>query len=355
MSPDTFDRQIEVALQRLEALARSAKDSGDLKALVVETLEELSAALEELHVAAEELRQQNEELAATRQSVEAERQRYQDLFELAPDGYLVTDPEGIIQEANRAAASLLGVPQEFLASKPLVVFVAEEARQAFHKRLTQMQQDATTAQDWEISLQSREGEPFPASLTVAPVRDATGRLTGLRWMVRDISERKEAEELLRSMSTMDELTGLHNRRSFLTLAPQYLKMADRNKIAALLLFADLDGLKSINDTLGHSAGDRALTTIAHILKKTFRQSDILARMGGDEFAVLAMETPVASAEKVMARLQETLDSHNAKNSPHLSLSLGIARYDREHRCSVKELLARADAQMYEQKRSKRDH
>ncbi len=353
MSPDPFDRQIEVALQRLKALARSAKDSADLKALVVETLEELSAALEELHVAAEELRQQNEELAATRQSVEAERQRYQDLFELAPDGYLVTDPEGIIREANRAAASLLGVRQEFLASKPLVVFVAEEARQAFHKRLTQMQQDATPAQDWQVSLQSREGEPFPASLTVAPVRDATGRLTGLRWLVRDISERKEAEELLRSMSTMDELTGLHNRRSFLTLAPQYLKMADRNKISALLLFADLDGLKSINDTLGHSAGDRALTTIAHILKKTFRQSDILARMGGDEFAVLAMETPVASAEKVMARLQETLDSHNAKSSPHLSLSLGLARYDREHRCSVKELLARADAQMYEQKRSKR--
>lgn len=197
MSPDTFDRQIEVAHQRLEALARSAKDSADLKALVVETLEELSAALEELHVAAEELRQQNEELAATRQSVEAERQRYQDLFELAPDGYLVTDPEGIIREANRAAASLLGVRQEFLASKPLVVFVAEEARQAFHKRLTQMQQDATPAQDWQVSLQSREGEPFPASLTVAPVRDATGRLTGLRWLVRNISDRRRAEAALR--------------------------------------------------------------------------------------------------------------------------------------------------------------
>ena len=353
MSPDTFDRQIEAALQRLEELAQSAKDSADPRALVVETLEELSTALEELHVAAEQMRQQSEELAATRQSVEEERQRYQDLFEHAPDGYLMTDSEGVIREANRAAATLLRVPQEFLVGKPLAVFVAEEAREAFHKRLTQMQRDATPAQDWQVSLQSREGELFPASLTVAPVRDTTGRLTGLRWLVRDISERKEAEDVLRSMSTRDGLTGLHNRRSFLTLAPQYLKMADRNKISALLLFADLDGLKSINDTLGHSSGDRALTTIARILKKTFRQSDILARMGGDEFAVFAMETPLASAEKVMARLQATLDSHNAKSSPHLSLSLGVARYDREHRHSVKELLARADAQMYEQKRSKR--
>jgi diguanylate cyclase (GGDEF)-like protein/PAS domain S-box-containing protein len=353
MSPDTFDRQIEAARQRLEALAHGAQNSADPRALVVETLEELSTALEELHVAAEQLRQQNEELAATRQRVEEERQRYQDLFELAPDGYLVTDPAGVIREANRAAATLLGVPQEFLVSKPLVVFVAKEGHQDFRGRLTQMQQRVTTAHDWQVILQSQEGTPFPASLTVAPVHDAGGRMVGLRWLVRDISERKEAEDVLRSMSEIDELTGLHNRRSFLTLAPQYLKMADRNKIAALLLFADLDGLKSINDTLGHSAGDRALTTIAHILKKTFRQSDILARMGGDEFAVLAMETPVASAEKVVARLQESLDKHNVKSSPHLLLSLGVARYDHEHRCSVKELLAKADAQMYEQKRSRR--
>ncbi len=355
MSPDTFDWQIEVARQRLEALAQSAKDSADPRALVVETLEELSTVLEELHVAAEELRQQNEELAATRQSVEAERQRYQDLFELAPDGYLLTDPEGIIREANRAAATLLGVPQEFLVGKPLAVFVAKDAHQAFRGRLTQMQQGATTAHDWQVILQSREGEPFPGSLTVAPVRDAGGRMVGLRWLIRDISQRKEAENVLRSMSTMDELTSLYNRRGFFTLAPHYLKVADRNREAAFLLFADLDGLKSINDTLGHSAGDRALTTIARILKKTFRQSDILARMGGDEFAVLALDSPVTSAEKVVARLQESLDTHNAKNFPHLSLSVGLARYDREHRCSVKELLARADAQMYEQKRSKRDH
>jgi len=353
MSPDTFYRQIEAARQQLEALAQSAKDSADPRALVVETLEELSTALEELHVAAEQMRQQSEELAATRQSIEEQRQRYQALFELAPDGYLVTDSEGVIREANRAAMSLLGVHQEFLVGKPLVVFVAEEAREAYHKRLTQMRRDATPAQDWQVILQTREGEPFPASLTVAPVRDVGGRMVGLGWLVRDISQRKEAEDVLRSMSTADELTRLHNRRGFFTLAPHFLKMADRNREAAFLLFADVDGLKSINDTLGHSVGDRALTTIAHILKKTFRQSDILARMGGDEFAVLALDTPVTSAERVMARLQESLDRHNAKSSPRLSLSLGMARYDHEHRHSVKELLARADARMYEQKRGKR--
>jgi diguanylate cyclase (GGDEF)-like protein/PAS domain S-box-containing protein len=354
MSADTFDKQIEAARRRLEALQRSAKDSGDQKGLLRETLEELSTALEELHVAAEGLRQQNEELAFSRQAIEVERQRYQDLFEFAPDCYLVTDPDGIIREANRAAATLLGLRPGFSVGKPLLVFVAKQAQEAFHLHLSRIQDEGNTGGDWELSLQPRAGMSFPAALTVGLVHDTGGRLTGLRWLIRDISKRKEAEELLRSISTKDELTGLHNRRGFLTLAPQYLKMADRTKKAALLLFADLDGLKSINDTLGHPAGDRALTTVAHILNETFRQSDILARMGGDEFAVLAMETPITGAEKVTARLQGNLDSHNRKSSSHLSLSLGVARYDREHRGSVEELLAQADAEMYQQKRSKRD-
>ena len=192
-----------------------------------------------------------------------------------------------------------------------------------------------------------------ATATFGPLRDVSGATIGVIGSVQDITLRKEAEEMLRSLSTRDELTGLYNRRGFLTLGPQYLKMADRNKQTALLLFADLDGLKAINDTQGHRAGDQALRDIATILQRTFRASDVLARLGGDEFAVLVMESWMKSAGKIKARLQRSLRGYNATASLPLSLSLGIARYDQEHQCSLEELLDQADAAMYEQKREKR--
>jgi len=201
MTNNTFDRQIEAARLRLETLQQQVCASPEQTALMNEALEELANALEELHVAGEELRQQNDELAASRQAVEAERQRYQELFDFAPDGYLVTDTEGVIQEANRAAAGLLGVRQDFLVGKSLLVFVADTlmGHKTFHTRLTQLHAKRANIdglRDWQIWLQPREGAPFPVELTVGPVRDADGQLTGLRWLLRDITRRKRAAEAL---------------------------------------------------------------------------------------------------------------------------------------------------------------
>jgi len=201
-----------------------------------------------------------------------------------------------------------------------------------------------------VAVSGREGW---TTATFGPLRDAQGAIIGVIANVRDITLRKETEELLRSQSTMDELTGLHNRRGFLTLAQEYLKLADRNREAVLLVFADLDGLKAVNDTLGHRAGDQALQDVAAILRQTFRASDVVARFGGDEFAILAMETPMASQENLLVRLHQNLAAHNASRAMPLSLSLGVAGYDREHPCALEELLARADAAMYEQKWEKR--
>lgn len=138
MSSEAFDRQVREAQRRLEELTHRAGLLAEEQPLLGDSLRELAIALQELHVAAEELQQQNEALATTRQLVEAERQHYQELFDFAPDGYLVTDPEGVIREANRAVATLLDVRQDFLVGKPLLVFVAETARQRFHERLIRM-------------------------------------------------------------------------------------------------------------------------------------------------------------------------------------------------------------------------
>ena len=157
--------------------------------------EQLKTTLEELQAADEELLQQNKELAATRQTVETERQRYQELFEFAPDSYLVTDAEGVIQEANRAAVLLLSVSRKFLLGKPLVVFVAEQERQSFHFKLTQLRQ-VEGVKDWEVRLCPRASEPTDAVLSVSVVRNQEGEPVALRWLLRDITERKRMEVAL---------------------------------------------------------------------------------------------------------------------------------------------------------------
>jgi PAS domain S-box-containing protein len=156
-------------------------------------LEELVTALEELRVAEEELRQQNEELQIAQLTIAAERQRYQDLFEFAPDGYLVTNSDGKIEAANRAAAQLLGVPQRFLVGKPLATFVVPNERSAFRAQLLQIQQ-GDWLQEWEVRLQPRDNYSLDVALTIAVDRDATGEPKLLRWSLRDVTRRKQAEQ-----------------------------------------------------------------------------------------------------------------------------------------------------------------
>lgn len=152
--------------------------------------------------------------------------------------------------------------------------------------------------------------------------------------------------------TCDELTGLNNRRGFLAHAEQQLKLVHRTKKGLLLFFADLDGLKQINDTHGHLAGDQALIQTAEVLRQTFRASDIVGRLGGDEFAALAIDAGGRIADRITARLHEKLTLVNEqKLLPYpLSLSVGHAAFDPKATFSIEQLIARADHELYEQKR-----
>jgi len=158
---------------------------------------------------------------------------------------------------------------------------------------------------------------------------------------------------LKRLSFIDELTGLLNRRGFLNMAEHHLKIADRTQRETLLFFADMDGLKQINDTFGHQYGDHALRAIASILETTFRSSDLIARLGGDEFTILAIDAPKQNADQILIRLQNNIDVFNANSQTYqLSLSVGVARFHSNEEIDLDKMLAKADRELYQHKRIK---
>jgi len=173
--------------------------------------------------------------------------------------------------------------------------------------------------------------------------------------VRHAIERHRLFAALRSLSLIDDLTGLYNRRGFTELGGQHLKLARRSGRSVTMVFVDLDDFKVINDSLGHHVGDRALVHVAEILGATFRRSDIVARLGGDEFCVLALEAADEDAELLVTRLRDRIrDFNEAGLEPfRLSASVGMVRCDDQSRLDLEAIVAEADAAMYREKREKR--
>src|ERR1051325_10695396 len=167
ISQDLLARKIDTAHERLEKLFSRTGTQPEQQHLLREALQELSTALEELRVTSQTLSFQNDELAAARQVVETQRRNYQELFELAPDAYFVTDTLGVIQQANRKAATLFGVRHDFLAGKRIAIFMPQEKRAECRLLLARV--DQAPFWELEIELQSREGATFPAAVTMSVI------------------------------------------------------------------------------------------------------------------------------------------------------------------------------------------
>jgi diguanylate cyclase (GGDEF)-like protein/PAS domain S-box-containing protein len=187
--------------------------------------------------------------------------------------------------------------------------------------------------------------------TYSPVKDADARTVAVTVVSKDINELKQMEEKLRNLTLTDELTGLYNRRGFFMMVEALLKLANRRQKPAFLLYADLDNLKEINDVLGHHEGDQALVDTAEIFKTTFRETDIVARIGGDEFVIIPVADKREDADLVIARFKDHVSAHNHKKDRayKLSISVGMACYDPDNPRSIDDLLKQAEKLMYKEK------
>lgn len=267
------------------------------------------------------------------------------------DALLVLNLDGTIHTVNEVALTLSGYRQEELIGKQVSITLADPE---MAEDIVNKIREEGELKDYEVTCRSKDGRLATMLISGSLMTGKDVKTGGIVIIAKDITERKHMEERLHSLSVTDELTGLFNRRGFFTLAEQQLKIASRARREMVLLYADLDKLKWINDTLGHPEGDRALSETAKIFKKTFRDSDIIARIGGDEFVVLAIETREVNAEVLITHVQENVEAYNVKGtSPYrLSLSIGTARFDPYSPCTIDELLTPADTMMYEQKRKK---
>jgi diguanylate cyclase (GGDEF)-like protein/PAS domain S-box-containing protein len=264
-----------------------------------------------------------------------------DLRYLMADGELLCGSVGLSREA------LVGRTL-FEVSSPMTILISEQ-----HYR------DALAGKTSTFEM-VRHDKTF--ALTTVPVRDGRGEVTAGMAMIYDVTEHKRAEALVRreaaenrTRALRDELTGLYNRRGFLEVAGQQLSQAQRSGKPALLFFVDLNGMKLINDHLGHEQGDRALIETADVLRVTFRGSDVIARLGGDEFVALLPDGDAAQLTQFTERVQRELESRNSdpNRTFRLSASIGAAAFDPAKPESIEALLAEADARMYEQKKSRR--
>jgi diguanylate cyclase (GGDEF)-like protein len=204
--------------------------------------------------------------------------------------------------------------------------------------------------------QNGKGAPPPAwiSARARSVLDEQGRVVVGVVTMQDVTEQRRKDAQLRELSLTDELTKLHNRRGFLLLAEQHLRGAAREKAPFALLFVDLNGLKRINDELGHEFGDRAICDAARLLRSVFRDSDVLARLGGDEFVALLANVTPSTSRPLLDRLSEEIRKHNAHggHAYRVSMSTGLSYYDPAHPLPLQELLAEADQRMYAAKRER---
>jgi diguanylate cyclase (GGDEF)-like protein/PAS domain S-box-containing protein len=304
--------------------------------------------MHELQVHQIELEMQNEELRRIQDELEASRAKYFDLYNLAPVGYMTIDTDGHVVDANLAVATLLGVERGRLLGEHVECLVVKEDLSILHSHLDRLLETGAF-QICELRMNGKSGDEFWVQLDANLVRDSVAGPSLCRVAITNITTLKQTEEVLRHLSTHDALTGLYSRGFFVA---EMERLERGRSFPVSILAADVDGLKLTNDLHGHASGDVVLKRVAQVLTASFRADDIVARIGGDEFAVLLPATDATSGERLLERLRCTIAEQNAAHPEtpvHVSLGLSTAKGRRPLSAVLKE----ADARMYREKQGRR--
>lgn len=207
----------------------------------------------------------------------------------------------------------------------------------------------------ETTYFSKNGDEVYLEINMIPLYDGSGSIVGTQGTAFDVTERKHADELLQYISAKDELTGLYNLHTFMSMTEQQIKSAHREKKDMLIIYTGVDGMEAINEDNGQEAGDRLLVDVADILRKTFREADIFARTGGDEFVISTLVSSPKGKDLIMERLNKNIEEFNAGQGSiaQLSMSFGTSIYNPEQPSSIDDVLSMADDDMHEHKKSKK--
>lgn len=291
-------------------------------------------------------------LHVTRDRLAKSESRYRHLVESSQGLICTHDLQGRLLSVNPAALTLLGYSAEEIVGRDMRDFLGPEVRDQYDPYLARI--NANLTDTGLMVVIGKDGGEHVWQYHNVKI-DEPGEDPYVLGHAQDVTELRAAQEQLRRLSLTDELTGLRNRRGFFTLAEQLLhKVAASGSAAELsVVYVDVDGLKRVNDAYGHDAGSEVIVAAADVLTNTFRAADIVARIGGDEFVVLAA-VPRSSQDVILERMQYHQDAFNARSGrPYaLTLSVGFAWLGAGSSDALEDAVSRADAAMYQHKRSK---
>ncbi|MDD2780247.1 diguanylate cyclase [Sulfuricurvum sp.] len=289
------------------------------------------------------------------QETEKYLRRAANVFHNSREGIIITDPQKVIIDVNEAFCELTGYDRdEVIGQKPILLRSGMHDKQFYEK----LDDAIVTHGSWrgEIWNRKKSGERYAEFLRIDAVRDGEGAIENYIGIFSDITEHLKRQEQLHHMANYDPLTNLPNRHLFMTLAEQILSFSKRKNTKAVISFLDLDGFKQVNDLYGHAIGDRVLKEVADRLGKQLRQSDAIARIGGDEFVVIFSDIDtLEDVQPLFERMLKTLKEPFSVNENVITIgaSIGASLYP-DHGEEVEMLVRHADAAMYRSKENGRN-
>ena len=271
--------------------------------------------------------------------------RYRDLVENQGEGAVIMDKEMRFEYVNLAAENILGVPAKKLIGMKLLDFLTSRQKKVLENQLKTRKTGKTST--YELTLRRTDGKKRTVLITATPRFDTAGEYSGSFGIFRDITERKQIETKLRYQNAHDILTNLFNRSYF----EEEMQRLEKSRITPIsMIVVDVDDLKTVNDTLGHLSGDELIKNVAQLLKESFRTEDMIARIGGDEFAILLPQTNPQELQKSIRRLKSNLQLANKANT-NFALSISIGGATSRPGQPLIEVFKLADEQMYADKKT----